>query len=350
MKLYLPNKITNYKLYDDVILQLTNYYKTGEKQNPVISFVNTERINYESIPLVMGILDIIYNVNEEAVPLELICRPKLLYCLDHALFFHYADYELGYIEYNKEVIGGFSDYIDKDYRGAHVMHVYEPRLDFFDYSENEQEIIRFQTYEEMRYHFIGKDFGIVLADIKKLWTDEMENYKTLLAEIITNAILYSSSLCYALLYSDRHKTMLSICDVGRGFHYSLIKRRESSTYPIEKVEEFAHYKEIYREKYSIYKLEDFFDIMEVLFYSELQARINLFFLKNLVVNSGGVLRIHSRDVQVIFNTKNCKECNKSIIDCMGCLLSRMSSVLRYSPVKFFRSKLKGVQIEVEFSR
>lgn len=350
MKIYLPNKITNYKLYSDVIPQLTEYYRTGEKQNPVISFVNTEKINYESIPLIMGILDIIYNVDEEKVPLELISRPQLLYCLYHALFFHYADYELGYIEYNRKVMGGFSNYVDKEYRNAHIMHIYEPKSNFFCYSEIEQENIRYQTYEVMRYHYILRDFGTVLNDIKTLWTDEMEHYKTLVAEIITNAILYSSSLCYALLYTDKYKTMFSVCDVGSGFNHSLEKRRESGLYPIEKVKEFAHYKNIYEEKYYIYKLEDFFDIMEVLFYSEIQNKINLFFLKNLIVNSGGVLRIHSRDAQVIFNTKSCKGCRKGITDCMGCLLSRTSPELKYSPVKFFKSKLKGVQIEIEFSR
>lgn len=50
----------------------------------------------------------------------------------------------------------------------------------------------------MRYHIVPLDYGTVLSDIKKLWIDEMENCRTLLAELITNARLYSMSLCYAL--------------------------------------------------------------------------------------------------------------------------------------------------------
>lgn len=350
MKIFLPTIISNFKLYNEIIPKLSEYYLKGESQNPIISLINTEKINYESIPLLLGILDIIYNVQEEQVPLELVYRPKLLYCLDHALFFYYADIKLGYIKYSKELIGGFSDYVNEEYRGAHIMHVYYPKLDFFEYSENEQNNIRAQTYEVMRYHVIPIDYGVVLSDIEKLWINEMENYKTMLAELITNAILYSSSLCYTLFHSNRYKSMLSICDVGKGFKNSLVKRRGSKSYPVDKVEEFVTIKKKYSIKYAIYELEDFFDIMEILFYSELQNRINLFFLKKLVVNSGGVLRIHSGTTQVVFNTKKCEKCSKKIVDCIGCLLNRTSQAIKVSPVKCFESKLRGVQIEVEFSR
>lgn len=350
MKIYLPIKITNFKLYNEVLPQLSEYYLNGGMENPIISFINTEKIHYECIPLIMGILDIIYNVNEEPVFLEFVYRPHLLYCLDHTLFFHYAKTELGYVEYDKELIGGFSDYIEKEYREAHIMHVYYPVQNFFSYSEDEQDEIRAQTYEEMRYHIVPLDYGTVLSDIKKLWIDEMENCRTLLAELITNARLYSMSLCYALLHSNMHKTMLSICDVGNGFRHSLEKRRGSKSYSVECVEKFKTLKDGYIKKYGMYKLEDFFDIMEVLYYSELQNRVNLVYLKKLVVNTGGVLRIQTGATQVVFTTNRCKGCDKKITDCVGCLLKGMSQDLKYSSIKCFESKLKGVRIEIEFGR
>ena len=44
MKIYLPIKITNFKLYNEVLPQLSEYYLNGGMENPIISFINTEKM------------------------------------------------------------------------------------------------------------------------------------------------------------------------------------------------------------------------------------------------------------------------------------------------------------------
>lgn len=349
MTIYLPNSITSFSMYNEILPQLTIYYAEGNKENPTISFVNTEKMRMESIPVFMGILDIIYNINKIPVFLEFEYRPQLLYFLDHSLFFHYADNQLGYIDYNRELIGGFSEYISKAYRDVHILHVYDPIDGYFALSESDQLQMRSEVYEEMRYHNVVYDYGTVLNDVDSLWENDKENFKTLLAEMITNSRLYSMSRCYSFFSSDRHSSIISICDVGRGFEFSLGKKRGSIFYPREKVHEFELIKKKCLNKYVSYELNDYFVIMEALFYSQLQKRINMYSLKKVIADSNGILRIQTGNVQVVFS-QYCRNCSKGIESCIECLLERISRDLKYSPVKCLESKFKGVRIEIEFRK
>lgn len=350
MNISFPEKITNYALYNDVLPQLSQYYLAGNTENPILSFMQTEWINYESIPILIGIIDIIYNVNRKKVFLDFAYHPHFLYILEHSYFFRYIN-KYGFAEYDTALIGGFSTYIENDYRDVHVMHAYEPITEYINISELEEQLrFRAMIYENMRYHIIPVDYNAVLQDIISIGEQETDIYKTLLGELITNARLYSLSRCYALFHTDKYKTIMSICDVGSGFSNSLEVKRKSELYPYNKQEEYRVLKEALIKQYNKYEINDFFDIMEILFYSEMQDRINLSYLKRLIVNNRGVLRLHSNSTQIIFSYKRCQNCQNDIMSCLECLLKNITYDNYYSPVKIYNSKLKGVRLEIEFRR
>lgn len=352
MKIYFPNKITNFELYNNIMDQLSRFYLNGETMNPVLSFVNTEFIEYETIPVLMGIIDIIFNVNKKPVYLEFVNRAKLLNCLKHSYFFKCAD-EFGYIAYDKEMVeeiyNDYNNYSEK-YREAHVLHYYMPYMDFFDKSIIEQEEIRDKLLEKLYRVIIPLDFNVVMKDIKQLWTNQLDDFTIVLSESIANSILYSKSICYAFLYSNKYKTKMSICDVGGGLEQSLKYRRGETPYLENLVGDFNGLKHQYRCLYPNYRLDSFFLIMEALYYSELKKRINLSYLKKLVVNNKGKIRIHTGNTQVVFTSKRCENCNKQILECIPCLLHGIQYNLKHSPVRIFNWKLKGLRIEIEFDR
>lgn len=352
MTVYFPVKITNFKLYSNIMDELSRFYMNGETMNPVLSFANTEFIEYETIPVLMGIIDIIFNVNKEPVYLEFVNRTNLLNCLKHSNFFKCAD-EFGYISYDKEIIEEIyndNNNYSKKLREAHILHYYMPFMGFFNKSKTEQEVIRNELLEKMYRVIIPLDFNVVMQDIKQLWTNQLDNFTVVLSELISNSILYSQSICYAFFYSNKYNTKMSICDVGGGLENSLKFRRGEFPYLENKVTYFNDLKYKYKYLYPNYSLDSFFLIMEALYYSELKERINLFYLKKLVVNNKGKIRIHTGNTQVIFTSKRCENCNKQILECIPCLLHGVQYNSKHSPVRIFDWKLKGVRIEIEFDR
>lgn len=352
MKIRLSDKLSSFQIYDSVLKQLSGYYSTeGRNKSPIISLIDVCYINANAMPLLMCILNIIYRYHrEEAVKIQCNYQPKLFYFLYHSNFFFYAKDRLKFIEIDDDFIGGFDEYVDHKYRQQHKLHVYQPIKNYYDLSPNEQIEKRGEIYEFLAYHLVPRDYGQVLSDIGKLGDKYVRECIMLISEIIANAQVYSKSLCYSYLQTNKYSTIISVADVGIGLSQSLNRKRMNNIYKGDKFEFYKDKKEIIKYEYRNLFLEDYLDIMEALYYSECQDRINLWYLKNMIVRNQGILRIHTNTTQVIFTSARCKNCTKGSLECMECLLKESKIRSAYSPVKIFDTKLAGVHIEIEIKR
>ena len=141
-----------------------------------------------------------------------------------------------------------------------------------DVTEEKLGLIRSEKFQELK-PIIEKRYWNILKNL---------NYKNkrivldVLAEIITNAILYSGSHCSAMLQTRENETKISISDCGVGFEYSFEKKQEKFKRKYKNVfNEFSAEEQV--------KYKNFLYIFETLNYSKEKsvARDNLFTLLNI---------------------------------------------------------------------
>lgn len=337
MRVDLPEKITSLSIYELFLPELTkNFIKAEENEEIIISFTKVESISSSAMPLILVIINSIYK--QKNISLDLVYNPKLLYFLHHINFFYYVK-KLGLANFNNEYIGGFGDYISQEYRKQHKMHAYHPIQQYYQLETmEERDCLRKQVYEDLVIYGVPKDYEEVLKDKNVLDETQVNLCIEIIAEIIANARLYSKSMCYSFLQTDKYNTTISVADSGIGFKNSLKLKK----YPF-KLKDIITDDKINDKKY-----EDFFMIMEVLKYSQDNQRRNLWELKKVINSRGGTLRIHSRFTQVTFTGNRCSKCaNEDAIECTKCILKESQDSLRYSSLRIFSSGLKGVHIEIQ---
>ena len=290
-----------------------------------------ESISTLTIPNLLALLDVLKGLNEE-VYLELEYNPRLLAFLYHIKFFYFVDI-LSLARYEKDYIGGFGEFIQKEYRKEHCLHVYKPNLSYYKYNDDDRDIIRTSLYQQLVTDVVPNDYGEVLSDRRLL--DELEKKECIeiLSEVIANSILYSRSFTYAFLQTDKFRTSIGVSDSGIGFQKSLdLKKYNTQCFESLKLPEIYN---------------DFLGIMKALKYSQDKERKNLWRLKKIITNKGGVLRIHNRTTQVVFSGDKCGKCSKQCVeDCFNCMLDS-SKNSKYPNLKIFEAGLSGVHIEIQ---
>lgn len=223
-----------------------------------------------------------------------------------------------------------------------------------------------------------------------LFENESSNHLTntfieILAELITNGVLHSKSDAFVLMFSDRFKTKFSISDNGIGLYKSLYEKANSNQF---------------YEKFNLLEklIKDFplrvdgeikksaLILFETLFYSMLKDRQGLFDLMcNVVINCGGYFRLHTDNAQIIVSARMLNELSllkdirkeilklhnknlfeiidkkdflkemlvlvekgeKQIIVLAHSIFKKYSQDTRFSSIRLFEVKFKGVHIEVE---
>lgn len=354
MKYFLPKIISVNSIYNVILPYLSKeYLKIKREENVSLSMIYTERIDSNAIPLFMCILNILWNYHRRPVDLELAYNPRLLYFLDKIRFFRWGS-QLDLIQYDDELIGGFSDYISKEYNDRHKILTYWPDTNYPVLPPEEKQHVRDQLSQELKYEIY--EYIHLVANAHNLSDEDFEILRTTTSEIILNARLYSKSMCYVYVQSgiriaaDKKKILLSIADIGEGFNRSLAAQiRENRTYSIEEHNRFcSRAKEIgLTEKEN----KDYLAIMEALYYSQLQPReMNLFRLKNLLAKKHANFKIHNNRTQVVFTYERCGLCkDRNIFNCMNCLISNKNEGDEQKlPVKKYQKSLVGVHIDVEF--
>ena len=279
----------------------------------------------------------------------------------------------------------FGDFIKNDTRPEHRVRCY---------SLNDDDLIRkledYNSEDERRDFLISEYVYTVREHFQELLFDnsntnkKTDYYVELLSELITNGVLHSKSNTFALMFVNKFSTKFSISDNGIGFQESLKSKTANFIYkPFElknKIDDVG----ILKVNSKI--LENLHVIFETLYYSSLKDRRGLFDLMiSVVLDSKGYFRLHSDNSQIIISNRMNKELmelstlrnklfnfyenmlvnaikdnryeaemikvQKDIMSCFVRLYKNIcdkyNNDYRYSSIRFYNVKFKGVHIEVE---
>ncbi|WP_333650487.1 hypothetical protein [Lacrimispora sp.] len=364
MKIFLPDCVNEKSIYNDIIEELSLFYASSNKDDiPIISLVKTERIDASAITLLASIINIMCNFHKNSIYIEMVYRPRLLYFLNHIQFLGKLK-SIKFIDYDNEYIGGFSDYIDKEYYEKNKFYIHYPVTEYLLYSREERKNYRDRLAEQLNYEVISQYMPIFNS--YSLGDQVLDLVKISIRELISNAQCYSKSLCYVFcqcgikVSNTIRKSIISIADIGVGLKKSLdCHKSDYFAYPLE-------YQQMFKSiclsisEYDRRVYEDLFVILECLYYSEINTyqmdqydfgrEVNLYILKGLIVNNNGIMRIHYKTTQVIFTYDQCKYCKKSILECIRCIIYFDKMNKNKTPIKRFKNSLVGVHINVEFYR
>lgn len=379
-------------------------YKLTADNDPVMG---RYRIDPISIPLLLSLTQQLKRNQNAAIKLELSNYPanlKLLEFLYRSDFFYVAGqnknplFPMGkdLMSFDERFIGGFSN---GSIRPEHKIRCYS-RNDLpsflqailFHDSSNDDENDKMSAdakrdYFVEHYNFkVGEHFEILLQES----TSEFASlYVDILSELIANGIIHSGTDVFALMFSDKYSIKFSISDNGMGLFNSLDKKDNSE------------YNEYYK-KFELY--EKLFDktgwtkntltnslvsIFEALFYSMTKKRLGLFDLMVNVVNHfSGYFRLHNECSQIIFSPRLGKELesleeirNKIrklyfekefkqneetkfdveikqlisegellLLELFQNTLKKYSDDVKFSAIRTFNVRFKGVHIEVEIPK
>lgn len=344
--IYFNHKVTSFNFYTEFLEDLSNFYKKfGSNRPPIFSFEYTEFIDPGVLPNIIGVGLKLKDYHKQPIQLLLNFRPKLLRFLWEARFFVIVGENAGLkiFKYDKNFIGGFDMIPDRIPIDEHVIHRYSPSKEYYKLQSEENQLeFRKNLIYELRDYSLPHDYQPVLQFFERIEESEIDVFLDILSEIISNSILYSLSECFATVFTNKFKTIISLSDIGIGFHKALLKKTNYKFSFSNKLKQTIKDSE---------ELKDFIILFEILNYSQNNNRFNLWALKEIVINKKGVFRLHYNSTQLIFS-KKCSVCSKSedLIECANCFLDNYQSDKKISPLRLFNHTYQGVHIEVELPR
>lgn len=392
-------KLTPYIFYSrflkDVAIYIREYndvdFKLVEHGD---DFLYDSNYNIEpiTIPLILSLVEQLSKFYKKPIELSLynnIATKKVLKFLFKSDFFHVAgsnknpSYPIGrnILKFDEAFLG---DFIKKDPRPEHKVRSYS-------LSDNElfKELENFRYEDDKRDFLISKYIYIVREQFQNLLfdnentTNNADLYIEILSELITNGVLHSKSNTFALMFVNKFATKFSISDNGIGLTESLKSKVADSLYdPLELKSELDKIKSL-----SINNkiLENFNYIIETLYFSSLKDRKGLFDLMlSVVLESNGYFRLHSENSQIIISSRMANSLHKlselratlfqihreilvngernniredmiaiknnikqNFIYLYQNICDKYNNDYRYSSLRFFNVKFKGVHVEVE---
>lgn len=397
---------STFHFYNDFIKSVAQFYINdfnGEKIEFILStesFENFDSKHYIdpiALPLLVSLAEQLKRYhNNEALKFHLINTPatiNLLEFLYKSDFFYLVGMNINPVfpkgknifEYNEAYLGGFKGSSQRSHHKIRGYSLIDDNLYNSNYeklTEKEQKNFRDTLVEHYTYK-VQSHFSELLHE--NIYSHEsVGDYIEILSELITNGVLHSKSDVFALMFSDRFNTKFSISDNGIGFLESLNSKEESKTY--KKFEIFKDLDLKIKMHISRSMKNSILSIFEALYYSMLKDRYGLFDLMcKVVIENGGYFRLHNENAQIIishrmitelleiynyrteiikihnefmYNTIDFKIYNKNIINvskqCKNSFVKLALSVVnkynkdaKFSSLRFYEVKFKGVHIEVE---
>lgn len=392
-----------YYFYNDFIKKVADFYQNHEKGEKIqfrlaldsdFDFVGKNFfIDPISLPLLLSLSLQLKNYHKSPLPLFLSNNygtVNILEFLYRSDFFHLVGdnknptFPLGknIFDYNDAYLGGFKG---QGQRIEHKIRCYSLLDDNLQLKLNnilDEEAQRDFLVEHYTYK-VKEHYGILLNE-----NDNTGNYTNdfveILAELITNGVLHSKSDTFSLMFSDKYKTKFSISDSGIGLYDSLDKKNNNHFY--KKFVLLNSLSKTFNLKVSEHIKLSLLAIFETLFYSMLKDRKGLFDLMcNVVINCGGYFRLHNNNAQVIIssrmlndiqvlyetralilNTHNAilfgqipekdfiikmqeleAKSRQQIIQLATSIFKKFSIDVKFSSIRLFEVKFRGVHIEVE---
>lgn len=390
--------------YTEFLKKVSNFYR--EFPNETIRFSLIQEDDFEasfgvyyidpiSLPLFLSLAEQLKKYHNQTLNFSLSNNSstnEVLAFLDRADFFHLIGdninptYPIGkkIFKYDKRYLGNFNSNIQ---RLEHKVRGYSlnednlrNKIEGFTPERQRDYLVEYYTYK------VKEHFGVLFQSnqyTKELVFDFIE----ILAELITNGVLHSSSDAYVLMFSNSEKTSFSISDNGIGLFGSLLIKDTNNviTY-YKKFELFKELQKINNLKISNQIQDSLLSIFETLFYSFLKDRKGLFDLMcNVVLNCNGYFRLHNENSQIIVSSRMTNElkqlallrenilnihklylfeqisieqfnfeinqqasfAKQKFIDLVILIFSKYHNDVKYSSIRFYEVKFKGVHIEVE---
>jgi len=392
---------TTLVFYTEFLQKLSLFYKENPFeeikfklfQNGDEDIYNSQyRIDPISIPLLLSILEQLSKFHKKPLDLLLYNNKATIDALQFLFrsgFFknagNYKDLTFqskNILSFDERYLGAFSDHL---IRKDHIIRSYSKNdlnLNFKTSSYQEEITLRDHILSIISYK-VREHYAELLFDNE--YTLKAYNlYIDILSELITNGILHSGSTTYSMMFVDRFKCKFSISDNGIGLRKSLESKSSDNFY--YKKGAFKSSVRIKSDVFNPLFIDNLIDIFETLYYSSLKERRGLFDLMlNVVLTSNGYFRLHTDNCQIIisnrifkyldklhecrehiFEIHNSYELNKieskeyqkilivqaeNIKSMFNSLLERTieyySEESKYSAIRFFNVKFKGVHIEVE---
>lgn len=392
-------KLTPYIFYSkflkDVAIHIREYsdvdFKLVEHGD---DFLYDSNYNIEpiTIPLLLSLVEQLSKFYKKPIDLHLynnIATKKILKFLFKSDFFYVAgsnrnpSYPIGrdILKFDEAFLG---DFIKRDPRPEHKVRCYS-----LEDNELFKELGKFHTEDEKRDFLISRYIYIVREHFQNLLFDNenttrnVDLYVEILSELITNGVLHSKSNTFALMFVNKFATKFSISDNGIGLTQSLKNKESDALYnPLELKSELDKLKSL---SVNDKILENFNYIIETLYFSSLKDRKGLFDLMlSVVLESNGYFRLHSENSQIIISSRmanslyklrelranlfqihreilingerdNIREdmisikndIKENFIHLYRNICDKYNNDYRYSSLRFFNVKFKGVHVEVE---
>ncbi|WP_156307975.1 hypothetical protein [Sphingobacterium endophyticum] len=381
--------------YSDFLDKLVKFYRENRNEEIVFRlfekgddeiFNSSYRIDPISIPLLLSIIEQLSKYHR--APLKLLLNNNHA-TLDALEFLYRANFfktisevkkETKILQYDPNYLGAFKGCT---IRKEHIVRSYR-KEDFpnIDFDQEDEIYLRDQVNSVTSYH-VQNHFQELLFDNEK--TSRNHNtYIDILSELITNGVIHSKSTTYAMMFVDKYHTKFSISDNGIGLRNSLsLKTSFPFYYEKNEIKSTINLNLGATDKHFV---DNLIDIFEILYFSSLKERRGLFDLMiNVVIKSNGYFRLHNDNCQIIISNRIFKymaslnEMRESILmlhnlnelgklefeDFKSRLLEKkaiiknefikiIKSTLKYysgetkfSSIRFYNVKFKGVHVEVE---
>ena len=370
------------EIADEIIQQEEIKLKFVENGDNYL-FSSNYRIEPISIPLLLSLFEQLSKFYKSPIKLNLFhnhATKEVLNFLYRSNFFEISQDTI--LKFDKDYLG---DFINQGIRSEHKVRRYSLTDDnLFKKIENlkKEEEKRDFLVSEFVYQ-VRKHFQELLFDNSNT-SNKADYYVELLSELITNGVLHSKSNTFALMFVNNFSTKFSISDNGIGFEESLKSKSANLLYTPFELKNKIDNLNILKVNPKI--INNLHVIFETLYYSALKDRRGLFDLMiSVVLETKGYFRLHSDNAQIIVSNRMNKQLlelsnlrddlfrihedilinsikdnryddqmNKLKNQMMDCFISlykivcdKYNNDYRYSSIRFYNVKFKGVHIEVE---
>lgn len=394
---------TPFYFYTDFLSSVAQFYRENPKDKIVFfligeneneSFFNSYYFDPISIPLFLSLVGQLSKYHGESIRFELYntnSTKNVLAFLERSDFFRLSGNETpiskNILNFDKEFLGFFNSNAQ---RPEHRVRFYSLNEGLIKNSIKDLKSEHQRDYLIEYYTYKVKDHFQEILNESNQSDDIVFNYIQIMSELITNGVLHSYSDVYTLMFTDKEKTSFSISDNGIGLFESLLSKQDKVINKSYKLFD------LYNDMFDTIPLnvdnkikESFYSIFEALFYSILKDRKGLFDLMTTVVlDSNGYFRLHNNNAQIIISLRMFKELNllsrlreeifenhrrnifglikeedfiktfneltlkakyefKKLIEN---IISNYNSDVKYSSIRLYEVRFKGVHIEVELPK
>jgi hypothetical protein len=404
--IYKDKSLSPFVFFTEFLLDVANFYAEQKNKDNPIEFKLIEGNDLEftrkkyyvdpiTLPLLLSLFQQLKYYHNKPIKLHLsntLITIDILEYLYRSQFFYITgdnvnpNFPLGrqILDFDNIYLGGFKS---KSIRTEHKLRCYSLNDENLKESltgitEGEPAkrdyLVEFYTYK-VKEHFYDLLF-------ENETTSHLTNeFIEILAELITNGVLHSKSDAFVLMFSDKFKTKFSISDNGIGLYDSLNNKKDASAF-YEKFELLKSLSRSFPLKIDEKIKNSVLILFETLYYSMLKDRQGLFDLMcNVVLDCSGYFRLHTDNAQIIVSARmlneldnlyhtriqilsthhsllfgkiknedfketmtNLKEiCKKQISELAGSIFKKYSEDTRFSALRIFEVRFKGVHIEVE---